>query len=454
MILKLKQKVKPGSFLRHVLTVASGTAIAQVIAVLVSPIITRMYTPEDMGVLASFTAIVAILGVVAAGRYELAIVLPKTDRESNAVSFAGLIFALVFPFVITMIVVLFNKPLVALLKLQGVAASWLYLLGLFVFLSGLELVLNRIAIRNRHFRVIASTQVTQQISNNGIKIGWGFFSPDSFALFVSTLFSTVSRVGRLGIGEFKYLFSKENRPSKQEIKQAIIRYKYFPLISSWSGLLNSASVQLPVVLFTTLFSPAVAGFYSLSHRILSLPMSLIGKSVGDVFLERAAKAKDDDKELGRITLAIFKKLLLIGSLILSFVTFYGDMLFPFLFGSQWLEAGKYAQWISIWIFFQLGISPLSQIMIIFEKNKEHLFWNCLLLFSRIAFVPFVFLKNTLLIIAIYSILSSFFYLIYALRILKLCKIKTEKIVGIFSFFCFIYLIQFIFSLLLRKLIFR
>ena len=281
---KLLTKLKPGSFLRSVVTVASGTVIAQAIAVVVSPILTRMYTLEDMGVLASYTAIVAILGVVAAGCYDQAIVLPKTNKESNAVSFAGIMFSLVFSFIITLSTVLFHKPLVVLLKLQGDAASWLYFLGLFTCLTGFELVLSRNAIRNRHFKVIASTQITQQISNNGIKIAWGFFNPGSIALFVATLFSTLSRVIRLGIGELKFLYSKENRPTKQEVKWAAIRYKYFPIISSWSGLLNTASVQLPVVLFTALFSPTVAGFYSLSHRIISLPMALIGKSVGRCFL--------------------------------------------------------------------------------------------------------------------------------------------------------------------------
>ena len=105
------------------------------------------------------------------------------------------------------------------------------------------------------------------------------------------------------------------------------------------------------MLFTALFSPAVAGYYSLSHRLLSLPMSLIGNSVANVFLERAAKAKDNDEELGRITLELYKKLILIGSVIMSFVTFYGDKLFPLIFGEQWAEAGKYAQWISVWLIF-------------------------------------------------------------------------------------------------------
>jgi O-antigen/teichoic acid export membrane protein len=436
MINKIKQKIKPGSFLRNVLTVASGTVIAQAITVFVSPIITRMYTPSDMGVLASFTAIVAILGVIAAGRYELAIVLPETDKLSNAVSVAALTFALIFGLIITFVTIVFNKPLVSLLKLQGDAASWSYLLGFFVFLTGTEQVLNRLAIRNRHFKVIASTQVTQQLSASGIKIVWGYFSPGTLGLFIGTLFSSLSRIVRLAIDEIKTVFSKENRPSWADIKHSVIRYKKFPLIDIWSGLLNSTSIQIPVVLFTALFSPAIAGFYSLSHRVLSLPMSLIGSSVTNVFLERAAKAKDDDEELGRITLELYRKLIFIGSIVMSFVTFYGDSFFPFIFGEKWVEAGRYAQWISIWLVFQFAYSPISIIYTIKELQIEAFVLNLFFLIIRVSFVipyflGFVDIYN---IIAIYSISSLLFYITGSCRLFFIVKknhFEFMKIIAIY-----------------------
>ena len=426
---KLLAKLKPGSFLRSVVTIASGTVIAQVIAVLVSPLITRLFTPEDMGVLASFTAIVAILGTIAAGRYELAIVLPETDKESNAVAFAGVIFSLVFSFILTIIAIVFYKPLTSVLKLQGMAGTWFYLIGFFVLLTGFELVLNRTAIRNAHFKVIATTQITQQISTNSIKIAFGFLHPGTIGLFFATLFGQFARIVRLSLGEFKIIFSKDNRPSIADIKYAFKRYKKFPLVSSWSGFLNSASAQLPVVLFTALFSPAVAGFYSLSHRILNLPMSLIGGSVGNVFLERAAKAKDNDEELGRITLEIYKKLLLVGSIILSFITFYGDVLFPFVFGSQWLEAGKYAQWISIFIIFQFAISPLTTVFSIKEKQGSGLFWQLLLFISRIsiAFFPLFGISDALDFVRIYSLFSAFVYFLFANKVLRMVKVRWLEI---------------------------
>ena len=425
---KLLAKLKPGSFLRSVVTIASGTVIAQIIAVLVSPLITRLFTPEDMGVLASFTAIVAVLGTIAAGRYELAIVLPETDKESNAVAFAGVIFSFIFSFVLTIIAIVFYKPLTSVLKLQGMAGTWFYLIGFFVLLTGFELVLNRTAIRNAHFKVIATTQITQQISTNSIKIAFGFLHPSTIGLFFATLFGQFARIVRLSIGEFKTIFSKENRPSLADIKYAFKRYKKFPLVSSWSGFLNSASTQLPVVLFTAFFSPAVAGFYSLSHRILNLPMGLIGNSVANVFLERAAKVKDNDKELARITLELNKKLLLIGSFILSFVVFYGDILFPFVFGSNWKEAGEYSRCLSLWLIFVLGASPLSSIYTVKERQFESLIFNIVLFLSRLLaiYLPYKYIGNAGSSVKIFALTGMVLWMFWTTRILNLASVPFWK----------------------------
>jgi len=349
----------------------------------------------------------------------------------------------------------FNKPLVSLLKLQGDAASWSYLLGFFVFLTGTELVLNRLAIRNRHFRIIASTQVTQQINANGIKIVWGYFSPGTLGLFIANIVSIASRIIRLAMGEIKKLLSKENRPSWTDIKHSAIRYKRFPLIDSWSGLLNSASVQLPVVLFTALFSPAVAGYYSLSHRLLSLPMSLIGNSVANVFLERAAKAKDNDEELGRITLELYKKLILIGSVIMSFVTFYGDKLFPLIFGEQWAEAGKYAQWISVWLIFVLAASPLSNVYTVKERQVESLVFNIIVFLSRtIAIVfPFKIWYSAMASVVFFALTGMLVWIILAIRILGIAGISfVRSILITICYPLFIFGGQYLISLFIREII--
>jgi O-antigen/teichoic acid export membrane protein len=82
----LIKKLKPKSeFSRNVLTLMTGTTIAQAIPIAISPILTRIYTPEDFGVFALYMAIAAIISVVSTGRYEMAIMLPKRNEDVNAI---------------------------------------------------------------------------------------------------------------------------------------------------------------------------------------------------------------------------------------------------------------------------------------------------------------------------------------------------------------------------------
>ena len=446
-----QKKIKSNSFLRSVLTVTSGTALSQLVVILVSPLITRLYSPTDMGILASFTAVTSILGTVIAGCYNQAVVLPETKKRTNAVVLLGVIIAALGCGIITLVSIIFDDILINLLNLQSIKKNWFYLLGIFVFFIGVDSVLNQYSIKNAHFKLIATTQVTQQIATNGLKVLLGFCKLGTFGLLASMLFGQIIRVIRLFVTEFKNLFgAKDDVPSKNDVKYVMSRYKKFPLISSWSALLNASSVQLPVILFSSVFSPAVAGYYSLSHRILSLPISLIGASVGNVFLERAAKSQNDIVDLRKITIDVYKRMLLLGSVIFSFIVFYGDILFAFVFGSDWREAGRFAQWIAIWLVFSLCYSPISILYIITEKQLENLVFQIILFFSRISVVVIATLYNDVrIVLSIFCMISATVYFLGTLRLFQILKIHFFSITKMYFYNCvFIFVIQFlIFSLI-------
>jgi len=436
-----------------VLTLTSGTVIGQAVSVIASPIATRLYSPFDMGTLASCLAISSIIGVAAAGRYDVAIVLPEEEEDATALVFLGGAIALCLGIVIIFVFLIGGDRLVHLLKLQNVPRVWHYSIGFIVMLTGWDHILHQLNIRQRTFTVLASTQVTQQVSANAVKIGAGILKCGVNGLFVSAITGYVVRLSRLLWKEKKRFLCYRAMPSydRKRIKRVAARYKNFPLFGIWSGLLNSASTNIPVILFSSLFSAEVSGYYSLSNSVLHLPMSFIGTSVGNVFLERAARERDNPAELKRIVLELCKKLLLIGSVSMSFVTFYGDVLFPFVFGSQWKEAGVYAQWISIWIVFQLAVSPLSPIYSILEKQREWLLWQCLLFFPRIS-VLFLFLiiKNILDVFKIYALCSAFFYFLLSLRVLIMTKNTIKDITLCMLKNCVsIYLVQYLVYIVLR-----
>lgn len=451
---KLLSKVKKGSFLYSVLTITSGTVIAQTITIVLSPVITRLYTPEDMGVLASYTAITSILGVIAAGCYQSAIVLPKTQRETNAVAYAGLGISVLLGCLITLICIIFKQPLIRLLKFEGISTGWFYALGFFVTLLGFDVVLNQMAIKNQHFRMIAERQVTQQISTNGIKIVIGFVRNSSLGLFFATFFGQIVKVVKMGITELGYLTDKDNRPTKKDIWESVKRYKKFPLVSSWSVLLNSASTQLPVILFTALFSSTVAGYYSLANRILSLPMTLIGSSIGTVFLSKASSVRENKDELAKITYEIAKKMFILGSLGMSIIFFYGDILFGFVFGSEWIVSGQYAQWMSIWLLYVFVMSPLSAIYSILERQGESLIVNIIMFVSRIVILYGCFFLNvgSLSTMVYFSVLGAMLWSGFSCRILTVLGIKITRILlSVFIIPFVIFLLQFFLSYILRIL---
>src|SRR5579859_7537402 len=69
-------------FLKDVSIMLTGAAGGQAVSLLLSPLLTRLYSPQEFGTLSVFSAIIAILSVVAALRYELALPLAKSDEDA------------------------------------------------------------------------------------------------------------------------------------------------------------------------------------------------------------------------------------------------------------------------------------------------------------------------------------------------------------------------------------
>ena len=454
---KLKSSfVNKNSFLRHVIILTSGTVLAQLINVLTSPLITRLYSPEDMGGLTSILAITTMLGVIAAGRYELAIILPEKEKDATAIAFLGIGISFVFGFILTILFIFFGHFLTPILGMKNIPVNWTYILGLLVFFTGIQQVFTRTSIRNREFKVLATTQVTQTIGINSVKIGLGFLHCGVSGLFAGTLTGAITRSMRLCWAQRKHFFDKFNQPSFNDLILQAKRYKNFPLVSSWSALLNSASTQIPVVLFASLFSPAVAGYYALSYRILKLPIILIGQSVGNVFIDRAARARNNYTELSRITLNIYKKLLILGALSMTVFTFYGDLIFPFVFGKNWAEAGKYAQWISVWLIFVLASSPLSTLYSVLERQGEGLVFNLIMFISRVSIIWIgAFTTTEYRVIVYFSLIGALLWIVMCFRVLELAHVKRTIIISTTLYILIpIFAAQWLISFLIRGLICR
>lgn len=363
------------SFGNDVFKLVSGTTFAQALLIFAAPVLTRLYSPEAFGVLAVFTSITTILGVIACLRYELAITLPEKDEEAANILGLCLLLAICI-FLLTCFAVWSGGDLVGSLLNAPELTSWLWLIPPTVLLAGIFLAFNYWNTRTRHFGRLSVARIIQSAGAVASQISLGLVGRASGgALIVSGVIGQMFAVIALGVQLFrddKEVIRESVR--LQRIVAAAKRYRKFPLYDTWSALLNSVSWQLPAFLLSAFFSPAVVGYYSLGFRILQLPMSLVGSAIAQVFYPRAAEAHKNGT-LPFLVETTFQRLVLIGLFPMLTLTLIGRDLYTILFGVEWVEAGIYTQLLSIWAFVWFISSPLSTLFSVLEKQEHMLHWN-------------------------------------------------------------------------------
>lgn len=413
-------------------TLAGGTATAQLISVVFAPILTRLYAPDEMGALAGMMAVVAVMGVVAAARYDLAIVLPEFKYQALGVAASGLLAAIGMAMLLVVVVGLRGTTLGPLMGLEPTNWYWLWLIPAIVFLVGAENVFVQLHVRIRQFRPLATAQILQQLAASATKVGLGIGGFGVVGLFVGTLAGHLVRVGSMLRSAWAWIRSEPNAYRWSNVRQMASRYRKFPLLMSGSSLLSALSAHLPILLFASLLSSAVAGCYALGQSVLGMPMDLIGRNVGRIYLDRAARAQGNQADLARITWDLYLRLFLLGTLLFSVVMFHGQRIFPLVFGERWIEAGRYAQWMSVWLIFSFTAIPLNGLFAVLERQGEMLIWDAGLLALRTGIIwggVAIYGNQASAIIAALSLGTAAAYLALTMRLIVLAGVRLRAVCG-------------------------
>lgn len=388
-------RFKPKSeFSRNVLTLMTGTTIAQAIPIAISPILTRIYTPEDFGVFALFVAVSSIFGSIANGRYELAIVLPRKDEDAINIFALGLIISTCMTIVLLVLVVIFNKQLARILGDEDIA-FWLYLVPISVFFTGLWNVLNYFNNRRKNYKDMRNATIVKSIVTAIIQLSVGFAKQGAAGLISGQLISQFFANTKLAmnITKDKALTTKV---SKVRIIALSKRYKDFPKFSLWASLANTLSHNLTNILISTLYSVGALGFYSLVQRVLGMPSSLVGSSIGQVFYQQATKEKQQTGKAIITFNSTVKKLLMIGVPSFGVLYFIIEDLFAFVFGKEWRVAGVYAQILVPLFFIRFVVSTVSLLNSIFEKNLNGLYIQLILLSTMMVLFLYASFNNIII----------------------------------------------------------
>jgi len=420
-------RLKPKSeFSRNVLTLMTGTTIAQAIPIAISPILTRIYTPEDFGVFALFVAVTAIFGSIANGRYELAIMLPKKDEDAINIFALGFIITSLISLVLLVLVVAFNDYLTKLLGNDEISV-WLYFVPIAVFFTGLWNILNYFNNRKKQYKDLANATIIKSIVTAIVQLSVGFIKQGVSGLISGQIVSQFFANSKLlyNITKDKVLMSKI---SKLKIITLARRYKNFPKFSMWAGLLNTSSHHFTNILISSFYSVSTLGFYSLVQRVLGMPSSLIGNSIGQVFFQQATKEKQQTGKAIKTFNSTARKLFIIGLPSFGILFFIVEDLFAMVFGEDWRVAGSYSMILIPYFFINFISSPLAIIMSVFEQQIQTLMINIIILFTSIILILISNLFNLSFVtfLRLFSILMFLNYSLFILYYKSLAKGKICK----------------------------
>lgn len=374
---------KKASFVSDVLTLAGGTTFAQILTILVAPVLTRLYGPEDFGVWALYISITSIINVISCLRYEYSIMLPEKDEEAVNLLGISILAVLAVTCLTVPFIWYFKAQLIDLLNAPEIE-SYLWLVPPFVFVNGIFLALNHWNSRTKLFKRLSFSRISSSVSTTATQIILGIIErpPTSAGLIGGSLagqsVATLVLGGQIWKDDRNLI---KDSLSWNKIYEGAIRHRNLPLIDSWSALMNSVSWQLPAFLLSAFFTPAIVGFYSLGFRLLQLPMSFIGSAISQVFYQRASRAVSEGT-LSVLVENVFRMLVIIGMFPILILTIVGGDVFTVVFGRAWTEAGVYAQILGLWAFVWFISSPLSTIYLVVEEHHFGFSYNFFNLTTR------------------------------------------------------------------------
>lgn len=372
-----------GGFGWNVLTLMTGTTIAQAIPIAISPILTRLYTPDEFGLLALFLSIASLFAVLATGRYDLPIMLPEKDEDAASLLVATFILISIITPLLFFLISIFNKDISLYLKNNEIS-KWLYLIPLSVLFTASYSVLTCWSNRQKKFKRLSVNRIVCSSTISSINLTMGFARYGVSGLIAGNLAGQGTAVSILGWRVFKEDKKIFSSISLKRIKQQAKRYVRFPLISLPADFMNVAAQQAPILMLSLLFNPLIVGLFSLTQRVLALPLTFISQSILGVFQERASRDYNIFGNCKDIYLKTFKSLLYVS--IVPFILFFftAPWLFSFIFGRSWYNAGVYAQILSPLFFFRFISSPLSYVLYITEKQNYDLMGQILLVVLAIS----------------------------------------------------------------------
>ena len=366
---------KKKSILGSVIIIVGGTALSQILVVISSPILTRLYDPASFGIFTLYLSITQILLAVISWRYELAISLPKDDMDGAHILLFAIILVVFNALLLGIFIYLWGDNFLTRFNLVGLK-PYLWVLPLALLGAGFYQALGYWAIRRKAYPTIAHTTFSKSVATVVVQIATGLLGWRPLGLLFGDFVGRFVGSGRLGKLAVKDNKDRIGKATFLETYQQAYRYRNFALLSTPATLIDRLALYLPAVILAYLFTPQVVGWFGLGQQVIGVPITFIGQAVSQVYLgEASVFLRESPEKLKKLYAKFSRGLFLFGLIPISVLAIFGSSLATWFFGSKWASAGMYIQILAPMYLIQIAISPLSQTLNILERQSWQFAWE-------------------------------------------------------------------------------
>jgi O-antigen/teichoic acid export membrane protein len=421
---ELFQSLRRSELLRNTSILISGTALAQLIPILLQPILRRYFTPDIFGAYAVYLSLVGILAIISSFKYELAIILPRTDKEAANVFFLSVLINILFNILLLLVIIIWRTKILHFFNLSEKFSDYLYFVPLGIFFYSFYQSINNWLVRKKGFLPISVNKFVRRGFEGFAQVLFKFAKNAHGIIFGDLIGHIANLVSGIYQGHKRGL--SLSLFSTTKLKYVTTKYSEFPKFNVIPSFMSACSFLLPAIYLNKFFSSELTGFFDLSKLLLSIPLALISTSISNVLLQSISEKFKVKKSLRKDLLLILGIVSAIGTVEVIVITFFGVELFSLIFGKIWAFSGTISR-ILVWSYALNFLSAsFSAVFISMNKIKLLSIWQVfyfisilsLILFRNYAFLDFL---------RVYVVIEVFCYLLIILLIFLIVLSYERKL---------------------------
>ncbi len=365
----LLQRFTKSEFLKNVLTLVSATGIAQAISLLIYPVLTRIYTPAEHGLFSLYMSIITITAIISTGKYELAVMIPKKEKDGAGLTLLSILLSLAFSIVLLFFIAFFHRSIPGWFGNEHLA-PWLFFIPISTFFVAVFQALTYWANRQKAYRTIAGANLGQSVINSAVKLSASKAMLNGGGLMTGAIVGQVAgaliyaaRLIRRGGEVFRSVRISDMAGLAKE-------HSFFPRFSMLHKLINNFSSSLPVFVFSLYFNAEIVGFFGLGFMLINRPMNLLSGSFTKVFSQKIIAMHNGGTPIYSEITKFVLRMAALASVPFLIVVFFAPVLVTVIFGDNWFESGVYMRIFTPWLFMVFLSSPLMFVADMVSRQRK------------------------------------------------------------------------------------